>query len=348
MRKVITATILAITASPALAIEFPIHAHEMGIDERIGTGVHAPGGGPQTNAKDLLMWRNTGGNSWSRLVPGASNEAINANYLIYNRPVHAMAAGKVVACWRNAPEGAGHIKRPEVGTGKIFLQGNLLWIKQTDGNFALYAHARPGDIPASLCPKTAQFLTGKAAGGPVFNDPESVVTNGATVTAGQLLFHAGNSGNSSEPHLHMHLVNAANTTQVMKFDRGMTTPFANNSANLNGPWTRLNGGALPMAAIQVWPPHPIGNWTWNNIPAAAYQRIFDHYTDSRVMLDTATCKNDGASYNTNWIPAKGSWAANHGMTAGDFAAKKATYAAQGYTMVSAYTCGSRSVAVWRK
>jgi murein DD-endopeptidase MepM/ murein hydrolase activator NlpD len=30
-----------------------------------------------------------------------------------------------------------------------------------------------------------------------WNEPEAAVVNGATVTAGQLLYHVGNSGNSS-------------------------------------------------------------------------------------------------------------------------------------------------------
>jgi hypothetical protein len=348
MRKIIATTIIALTASPALAIEFPMLAHDLAPGERIFTKTHATGGGPQTNAKDLLIFRRIADNNWSKLKEGKTDLGVNANYLIYGRPVYAMAPGKVVACWRNAPENSGNSQRSEVGTGKIFLQGNHIWIKQDDGNYALYAHAKTGDIPASLCPKTAQFLTGKARGGPEYDDPESVVTNGATVKAGQLLYHAGNSGNSSEPHLHMHLVNASNTTREMKFARGMTTPFTSNTASLNGPWTRLNGNALPMGNILVWPPHPVGNWVYNGISSTSYQRVFDHFADSQVMPNTITCKNNGASYDTNWIPTQGAWVSHHGMTSADFTAKKATYAAQGYRLASAYACGNRAVAVWRK
>src|SRR5439155_839779 len=41
----------------------------------------------------------------------------------------------------------------------------------------------------------------------------------------------------------------SNTWQPMKFARGQTTPFNNNTASLNGPWTGLKGNALPMATI---------------------------------------------------------------------------------------------------
>lgn len=336
-----------VMATPALALEFPIHANDLNANDRIVTVVHATGGGPQTGAKDLRVLRRVADNNWQVLKAGQSNDFINSNYLIYGRPVYAMASGTVVGCWRNAPENTGHIKRPEVATGKILLQGNHLWIKQADGNIALYAHAPAGDIPASLCPNNAVFLTGKALGGPIWTQPEATVANGAKVTAGQLLYHVGNSGNSSEPHLHMHVVNTSNIWQPMKFARGQTTPFNNNTASLNGPWTSLKGNALPKATILVWPPYPVGNWTYKGIAGSAYQRVFDHFVDSGEMLSTVTCKNNGASYDTTWIPAKGSWISHHGMSILDHAVKNANYTRQGYTETWVSNCGTVA-AIWRK
>jgi hypothetical protein len=350
-RYAMAAAVLSVgmIATPALAIEFPIHANDLVPGERISTTVHGTGGGPQTGAHDLLLQRWISDNNWSRLKAGQTDESVNSNYLIYKKPVYAMAGGTVIGCWRNAPENSGHNQRPAVlGSKKILLQGNHLWIQQADGNIALYAHAPTGDIPASLCPHNAEFLTGTALGGPVPTQPEATVTGGATVTAGQLLYHVGNSGNSSEPHLHVHLVNASNAWQPMKFARGMTTPFNNGTASLNGPWTRLQGNALPMASILVWPPHPVGNWTYNGIDGPAYQRVFDHFVDSGMMLDTSSCKNNGATYDTTWIPAKGYWVSHHGMSVADHAAKNALYTSQGYKQTSVYTCGSVMVAIWRK
>jgi len=349
-RAMVAAVLSAgMVATPALAIEFPMHANDLVPGERVSTRVHGTGGGPQTGAHDLLVRRWISDSNWSNLKAGQTDQSVNSNYLIYKRPVYAMAGGTVVGCWRNAPENSGHNQRPEVlGSKKILLQGNHLWIKQADGNIALYAHAPTGDIPANLCPHNAQFLTGTAGPGPTPNEPEAVVNGGATVSAGQLLFHVGNSGNSSEPHLHVHVVNASNAWQPMNFARGMTTPFNNNTASLNGPWSRLKGSALPMASILVWPPHPIGNWTYNGIPAANYQNLFEHFVDSGMMLDTATCTNNGATYNTTWIPAKGSWVSHHGMSIPDHAAKNQLYTSQGYKETSVYTCGTVMVALWRK
>jgi len=333
---------------PAQSVEFPIHANDLHPGERIVTTIHATGGGPQTGAKDLRILRWVADNNWQNLKEGKTDQSVNSNYLVYGRPVYAMASGTVIGCWRNAPENSGHNQRPEVlGSKKILLQGNHLWIKQTDGNIALYAHAPTGDIPESLCPNNAVFLTGTALGGPIWTQPEATVTNGATVTAGQLLYHVGNSGNSSEPHLHVHIVNTSNTWQPIKFARGMTTPF-NGAASLNGPWTRLQGKALPMATILVWPPHPIGNWTYNGIDGPAYQRVFDHFVDSLEMADTVSCKNNGAIYDSTWVPAKGSWISHHGMSVADHAAKNELYTKQGYKETAVYTCGSVMAAVWRK
>lgn len=341
-------TLAGVMPASAQTVEFPMHAHDLNPGERIVTGVHATGGGPQTGAKDLRILRRVANNNWQVLKAGTTNEGVNSNYLIYRRPVYAMAGGTVIGCWRNAPENSGHTQRAEVATGKILLQGNHLWIRQTDGNIALYAHAPAGNIPASLCPNNATFLTGTALNAPVWTQPEATVANGATVTAGQLLFHVGNSGNSSEPHLHVHIVNTSNTWQPMRFARGQTTPFNNNTASLNGPWTRLNGSALPLASILVWPPHPVGNWTYNGIEASAYQRVFDHFVDSGEMADTVTCTNNGATYNTTWIPAKGSWISHHRMSSSDHAAKNTLYTNQGYKQTSVYTCGTVMAAIWRK
>src|SRR5215470_18041911 len=139
MRPIVVTT-LALMASPALAADFPIHANDLVPGERIVTGVHNPGGGEQTGAHDLRVLRRVADNNWQRLkqgltdsvVPNADN-IVNSNYLIYGRPIFAMAAGTVVGCWRNAPDNTPPNKLPEVSTGahngKILLAGNHIWIK---------------------------------------------------------------------------------------------------------------------------------------------------------------------------------------------------------------------------
>src|SRR6185436_11308964 len=112
--KAATLVLAGASAVPALAIEFPLLAHDLQPGERIVTVVHATGGGPQTGAKDLRILRRVADNNWQVLKDGQTNDAINSNYLIYGRPVYAMASGTVIGCWRNAPENTGHTKRPEI------------------------------------------------------------------------------------------------------------------------------------------------------------------------------------------------------------------------------------------
>jgi hypothetical protein len=105
---------------------------------------------------------------------------------------------------------------------------------------------------------------------------------------------------------------------------------------------------LPMAAILIWPPHPIGNWTWNGISSADFQRLFDHFVDSGMMADTISCQNNGATYDTTWVPAKGMWVARAGMTIPEHGTWNTTYVGQGYKQTAVYTCGTIMAAVWRK
>ena len=71
-------------------------------------------------------------------------------------------------------------------------------------------------------------------------------------------------------------------------------------------------------------------------------------SNSGEMLLLATCENNGASYDTHWVPASGQWASAFGMTAELAEATNAKYVAQGYKRISNYVCGTRSVAVWHK
>src|SRR5437764_208481 len=107
-----TCTILALVgcliAGPAFALDFPLHANDLSPGERVVTRVHATGGGPQTGAKDLRILRWMADNNWQNLKAGATDESVNANYLVYGRPVYAMAGGTVIGCWRNAPQNSGH------------------------------------------------------------------------------------------------------------------------------------------------------------------------------------------------------------------------------------------------
>jgi hypothetical protein len=174
------------------------------------------------------------------------------------------------------------------------------------------------------------------------------VANGARVAAGTLLGEIGNSGSSpGGPHLHVHLTPDFFAPKTMNFERGLTTPFTA-SASLDGPWTPVAGKALPLSDILVWPARPAGNYTFNGIKGADYQRLVEHLRDSGVMPKLITCASNGATYNSSWVPATGQWASFHGMSPAKAAEKHAYYTHQGYKRTSVFTCGAATVAVWRK
>jgi len=96
----------------------------------------------------------------------------NGDYLVYGQEVLAMADGVVVTAVDGVPEN----QPGEMNT--MFVPGNLVVIEHGGGLWSAYAHLVPGSLRVKV---------------------------GAKVKRGQLLGRCGNSGNSSEPHLHVQL-----------------------------------------------------------------------------------------------------------------------------------------------
>lgn len=103
----------------------------------------------------------------------------NSSYFCYDQPIHSVAAGKVVEVLDGLPENVPH-------SGKLAIEltwqnagGNHVVVDIGFGLYAFYAHMRPGSV---------------------------AVKEGDVVTAGQLLGHVGNTGSSTEPHLHFHII----------------------------------------------------------------------------------------------------------------------------------------------
>ncbi|HEX8225789.1 MAG TPA: hypothetical protein VF605_18425 [Allosphingosinicella sp.] len=342
-------TVVAILFPAAsLAESLPLRGGDLANAERYHTFVHI-GGGDQTEGKDIGALRRTADGNWTRLTSDGADSKILSNWVVYGKPFYAMAAGKVIGCWRNAPENTPGSLHPDLLAKKFAGGGNHLWILQDDGAIALYAHARPGTIPSSLCPNNAKLFTGLAGQGPKWViESEVQVANGARVEAGTKLGEIGNSGSSSGgPHLHVHLTPDHKAPKAMTFERGLTTPYSA-KASLDGPWTRVAGKPLPNASILVWPARPSGNYTFNGIKGADYQRLVEHLQDSGVMPKLITCTSNGATYNSSWIPATDQWASFHAMSPAKAAEKHAYYTHQGYKRTSVFTCGTATVAVWRK
>jgi hypothetical protein len=120
--------------------------------------------------------------SWSHLLPGGV-QSRNEDHRIWRKPVYAMADGVVRGRRWDFPGNAApsdtltdeiNALMESVGDGN----GNFVTIR-TDTELHLYAHLIEGSIP------------------------QRIRTVGAAVKKGDLLGLAGNSGNSSAPHLHI-------------------------------------------------------------------------------------------------------------------------------------------------
>lgn len=305
-----------------------IWGDDLGPGERlwIPKDKHSAAGHPQEWGYDIVAQRHQSGTSWSSRRAGRSGEANDA-YVIYGKPVHAMAAGTVIACWRNAPENPRGSRsgderadylHPRVLDDRIALGGNFLWIEEDDGERVLYAHAIPGSIPAGLCPHGDALLPSPYAQGDDQMPAATRVAAGGRggrprVAAGALLMRVGNSGNSSEPHLHIHKLAAGGGAQRMFFRRGLFTPFPNQSAGLND-WRSHAGDPYPAGPILLWPPRRLGNeYARHGFPAADYARMFLHLSDSGYQLTWLDAYGVGRESFLNfvWHPASAQWSSIH-------------------------------------
>jgi len=119
----------------------------------------------QRRAADLVV---RGADGKTHKGEGKKNE----DYLAWDQEVLAVADGKVAYVTDGVPEN-------EPGTlNPLFALGNAVVIEHGAKLYSFYAHLRPGSLK---------------------------VKAGATVKQGAVLGRCGNSGNSSEPHLHFHL-----------------------------------------------------------------------------------------------------------------------------------------------
>lgn len=343
-RSLIVASAALVSVS-ASAIDFPLRADDIGLSQRYTTTTHWSGGA-QSEALDIIARRHVGNDKWSQLKTDASDSKLNASYIVYGANIHAMENGTVVNCWRNSPENTPGGNHAKVGEGYIAYAGNYLYVRHDDGNFALYAHTQPGSIPTGLCPNNATYNS-KANPGFVLNS-DGWVSSGARITKGQILGKVGNVGNSSGPHLHVHIQTSDNKPIEMEFDHGHTTPFTNQTASVNATWTPLMGNPIPAGEMMVWAPHSVAYWTVNNIPDERMQAWFNHFVDSGEMPSAYACTDNGQIYNTSWVPSSGSWYAYHGMSLTTFNKKSTDMANLGFTRYGWWYCGSVYTGIWRK
>ena len=137
----------------------------------------------QRRAADIMI---KGAGDLSHKGTGRRNE----DYFVYGKEILAAAPGTVVTAIDGVPDNEPGSMNP------LCAVGNCLIIDQGSNEYAVYAHLKPGSLR---------------------------VHRGDKVRMGQVLALCGNSGNSSEPHLHFHLQDNA----ILQDGAGITPYFTN-------------------------------------------------------------------------------------------------------------------------
>lgn len=146
--------------------------------------------GSQEFAFDVIGMK--GSRSFSANYAKADGSRLEDHY-IFNRNILAMADGKVIATGTKFPEALTRQKdyfinfvetarrlAPQIGILNT-VGGNYIVIDHGNGEYAFYAHIREGHV---------------------------LVKPGDQVKQGQVIGRVGNTGNSSDPHLHFHLMDS--------------------------------------------------------------------------------------------------------------------------------------------
>ena len=256
-------TVMATAVSMAQQYRFMFRGDNMMPGERIHTWDHELGiqGEGEDTGRNAVPRR--------RRVVGSSSEAPEATTQISEwagKEVYAIAAGTIVGCWRNAEEnpfppahhekmvtGTEKVNGVDINVGLIPGGGNMLFVDLPDGTQMLYAHMIPGTIPPSLCSNNDKFLPSAMT---IPEGDKFVMLDASkqvSVSKGQFLGDAGNSGSSSAPHLHIHAEKAGKPA-LMRFDQGMSKGFIVANAPIQGGWTSFASNEIPDGRVLIRPP----------------------------------------------------------------------------------------------
>lgn len=325
------AAILAITCTSAVSAatyDMPFKGENFSDNEKLHTFDHAVNTS-QLHGYDIGAKRyDFNDDRWTSVnttLDVYNNSPTNDKFTVYNKSIYAMSDGKIVGCWRNAPLNPRPKISGDTDEGKQWLHdllkqkkipggGNMLWVEHADGSKMLYAHMIPGTISSSLCPHNDTSF-------PANTETSSVavpLAQQVSIAKGQYLGRVGNSGNSTAPHLHIHLEkNSAG--QPIVFNKGISSPVSDN--NPYGSWTSFAGNTIPDGSRLLWAPRTVGSqYVRHGFGSERFQGTFTHLADSGFKmswLDGYTVNNK-VYYNMVWKPANLNWRSYVNLTSSSY------------------------------
>ena len=111
----------------------------------------------------------------------SGDKSLNSSYHAWDQLIHAVGDGTIVEVQDGIPENVPNSGKLAVPISYETLAGNHIIEDLGGGHFGAYAHLRPGTLKVKV---------------------------GDHVHAGDVIAHLGNTGNSSEPHLHFQVCDA--------------------------------------------------------------------------------------------------------------------------------------------
>lgn len=282
------------------------------------------GSGDQRWGYDIAVVR-WNGSAWRAVKPSAEssqrNDQVNSDYLIWGAPLYAMGDGRVVACYDGEVDHDPQNDFDDNNPTWTFTTGNHLEIDY-GGDRVVLAHNQHGSIPDELCPgDNLNYHTG-------LNIP---------VRAGQFIGRVGNTGRSTNPHIHLHVYNetADDITGDNRGGRGVPANFRNlrsvadqstvDNLGQNPSYGQHDGKVLHRHSL--FQPNPCG---YPEIADDATERSFTRLTSEcyQDVFNVATAKGwvpnlvDGyevsgsSRFNATFRPSTGAdWAAYHDRSA---------------------------------
>jgi hypothetical protein len=186
---------MPVSPDAPFVIESPLRGdHWMAVNGPSNTSVHrravlVVGGQPYIGQRYAIDWVQVDAHG----ATYHGDQSDNRSYYCYDQPIHAVADGKIVDVHDGVPLNVPNSGKIATQITWESLPGNHIVEDLGGGHFAAYAHLIPGSIRVKM---------------------------GDQVHAGEVIAHLGNTGNSSEPHLHFQLCDAPS------FIKSQGLPFA--------------------------------------------------------------------------------------------------------------------------